>query len=101
MTLEFERVCHRKAVGRHYVQFLREWEKRLRENQPDDYARFEAKRAAARQGHNKDMSPWRMKLLAEFDTQISRLLMLQAFFQLPDFWQWDASENPYPFKPNP
>lgn len=98
VALEVEKVRHRKAVGPQYVRFLREWEMRRKENQPDEYARFEAKRAVARQAHNKDMSPWRMKLLAEFDSEASRLPMLQAFFQLPDFWQWDASENPYPFK---
>jgi hypothetical protein len=96
---EFARVEHQNKAMPRYLAFLRAWEKKIRSVQPDEYARFEAKRAAQRTRLQKELFAWRSKLLAEFETDHIRLSEFQKFFQLPGFWQWDASENPYPFKP--
>jgi hypothetical protein len=96
---EVAKVEHRNQAMPRYLEFLRGLERKIRTEQPDEYARFEAKRAAERARLQRDEFAWRSKILDEFDGATHRLSMLQKFFQLPGFWQWDASENPYPFNP--
>jgi hypothetical protein len=96
---EVAKVEHRNQAMPRYLEFLRGLERKIRTEQPDEYARFEATRAAERARLQRDEFAWRSKILDEFDGPTHRLSMLQKFFQLPGFWQWDASENPYPFNP--
>ena len=96
---EIAKVEHRNQAMPRYLAFLRGLEWKLRADQPDDYARFEAKRGTERARLQRELLAWRSKLLDEFDREAHRLSDLQKFFQLPGFWQWDASENPYPFNP--
>lgn len=96
---EIAKVEHRNQAMPRYLAFLRGLERKLRADQPDDYARFEAKRGTEWARLQRELLAWRSKLLDEFDREAHRLSDLQKFFQLPGFWQWDASENPYPFNP--
>ena len=91
----------------HDEQFRPEWlawlageEERIRHEQPDEYARFLAKRERERDDLANSRSPWSAKRFATFDTIDSRLRAVREFFSLPDFRAWDAAFNSNSFNPH-
>jgi len=86
---------HRDA----WLSWLAEREVQMRYSQPDDYARFIAKRDRQREELRDDPRPWSQKVLERFDTDSARLAAFREFFALPDFWQWDANFNSQSLNP--
>ncbi len=80
---------HRAA----WLAWLTEQESTMQQSQPDEYARFIAKRDHERTDLAADPKPWSRKALDSFDAESVRLSAFRQFFGLPDFWQWDASIN--------
>ena len=80
---------HRAA----WLAWLTEQESTMQQSQPDEYARFIAKRDHERTDLAADPKPWSRKALDCFDAESVRLSAFRQFFGLPDFWQWDASIN--------
>jgi hypothetical protein len=71
----------------------------MKEAQPEEYARFTAKREEERANLTADPKPWSKKALESFDAESVRLSAFRQFFGLPDFWPWDASINHQSFNP--
>ena len=94
---EAARTAHHERYAPDYVAFLKHTETDLRANQSDDFARFLAKRASERQRLATERTSWAASLLTDHDTERAYLRDLQRHFGLPDFWSWDATENPYSF----
>jgi hypothetical protein len=86
---------HRAA----WLVWLTEQERAIQQSQPEEYARFIAKRDHERADLAADPKPWSRKALDSFDAESVRLSAFRQFFSLPDFWQWDASINNQPFNP--
>ncbi len=86
---------HRAA----WLAWLTEQERVMQKSQPEEYARFIAKRNNERAELASDPKPWSRKALDSFDVESMRLSAFRQFFSLPDFWQWNASINNQPFNP--
>ncbi len=86
---------HRSA----WLAWLAEQESAMQQSQPEEYARFIAKRGQERADLAADPKPWSKKALDGFDVESVRLSAFRQFFGLPDFWPWDASINNQPFNP--
>ena len=82
-----------------WLVWLTEQEALIQRTQPDDHARFIAKRDRQRAELATERTPWAVKSQELFDTDSSRLSAFREFFALPDFWQWDTSINNEPFNP--
>lgn len=80
---------HRAA----WLTWLTEQESAMQQSQPEEYARFIAKREHERADLTADPKPWSKKALDSFDVESVRLSAFRQYFGLPDFWQWDASIN--------
>ncbi|MEI6534974.1 MAG: hypothetical protein WCN98_06515 [Verrucomicrobiaceae bacterium] len=96
-AVEAARTAHQERFASDYVEFLKRIESDLRASQPEDFARFLAKRASERQRLAAERTSWAASLLTDHDTERAYLRDLQRHFGLPDFWSWDATENPYSF----
>lgn len=90
---------HELAHRPEWIAWLAQREAEMRVTQPDDYARFIAKRDRERADLAADHTPWSAKLLGTFDTDQARHSAFRQFFALPDFWQWDTTLNNEPFNP--
>jgi hypothetical protein len=90
---------HELAHRPEWIAWLAQREAEMKVTQPDDYARFIAKRDRERADLAADHTPWSAKLLSTFDTDQTRLNAFRQFFALPDFWQWDSTLNNQPFTP--
>jgi hypothetical protein len=93
---ELHEQTHRAA----WQTWLTEKEQAMQQNQPEEYARFIAKRDKERADLATDPKPWSKKALESFDVESVRLSAFRQFFGLPDFWPWDANINNQPFNPN-
>ena len=83
-----------------YLSWLTDEETHCRKHCPDEYQRFEAKRARAREDIYRERSGRvRAALLTAHDELNMRLVHFQQFLGLPDFWQWDNTINHQPFHP--
>ena len=82
-----------------WIAWLTDREAQMQQSQPDDYARFTAKREGQYQELRSDPRPWSQKVLEHFSTDLARLEAFREFFALPDFWQWDANFNSQSFNP--
>ena len=82
-----------------WVEWLAQQEAELKAAQPEEYARFTAKRERERADLTADRKPWSDKLLERFDIDLARLQAFRQFHGLPDFWAWDAEFNNQPFNP--
>ncbi|MDI1312009.1 hypothetical protein, partial [Prosthecobacter sp.] len=80
---------HRAA----WLAWLTEQESAMQQSQPEEYARFIAKREHERADLAADPKPWSKKALDSFDVESVRLSAFRQYFGLPDFWRWDASIN--------
>lgn len=80
-----------------WLAWLKERESTMQQSQPDEYARFTAKRDRQRSDLATERTPWAAKSLELFDTDSARLNAFREFYALADFWQWDASINNQPF----
>ena len=80
---------HRAA----WLAWLTEQESAMQQSQPEEYARFIAKRNHERADLAADPKPWSRKALDSFDVESVRISAFRQYFSLPDFWQWDASIN--------
>ena len=94
---EAARTAHQERYASAYVAFLKQTESDLRTNQSEDFVRFLAKRASERQRLAAERTSWAASLLTDHDTERAYLRDFQRHFGLPDFWHWDATENPYSF----
>ena len=90
---------HEEEFRPAWLAWLAGEEERLRREQPDEYARFLAKRERERSDLTISRAPWAGKVVASFDTSDSRLRAIREFFTLPDFRRWDAEFNNDPFNP--
>ncbi len=84
---------HEQTHSAAWLAWLTEQESTMQQSQPDEYARFIAKRDHDRADLTADPKPWSKKALDSFDVESVRLSAFRQFFGLPDFWQWDASIN--------
>jgi hypothetical protein len=92
---ELHEQTHREA----WLAWLAQQESTMKEAQPEEYARFTAKREEERANLTADPKPWSKKALESFDAESVRLSAFRQFFGLPDFWPWDASINHQSFNP--
>lgn len=96
-VVTLRRADHEARYCSVWLAWLAEQEQHTRTTQPDDYARFIAKRDRQRADLIADGKPWSMRVLDQFDTDNTRLHAFREFFALPDFWKWDSSINSEPF----
>ena len=94
------RESHEKQYRPAWIAWLAIREQETRRSDPNDYARFTAKRDRERDELAADPKPWARKVMETFETDQSRILAFRQFLGLPDFWTWDATINSQPFKPN-
>lgn len=90
---------HEQTHRATWFQWLVNREAEMIANRSYDYARFTAKRENTRTELAADPKPWSRRALEHFDTECARLSAFREFFNLPDFWRWDAEFNSQPFKP--
>jgi hypothetical protein len=90
---------HEQTHRATWLVWLTKQERAIQQSQPEEYARFIAKRNHERADLAADPKPWSKKALDSFDAESVRLSAFRQFFGLPDFWQWDASINNQPFNP--
>ncbi len=98
------RVAHEALHRPEWTAYLKIQEKRVKEESPREYARFESNRALERQRILD--CPWAAfsgERLARFDGDERRFLDFQKFFstQVLSFWEWDARINPHPYSNAP
>lgn len=94
------RESHEKQYRSAWIAWLAIREQETRRSDPNDYARFTAKRDRERDELAADPKPWARKVMETFETDQSRILAFRQFLGLPDFWAWDATINSQPFQPN-
>lgn len=87
-----------------YLEYLAEEEERLKRDQPEAYAEFEAQRAEERAQIERNpyfRGQQQAQQLRRFDSQESRLETLHTFFgeETLDFWTWDEQRNRKRFDP--
>ena len=83
-----------------WISWLAECGVKMKASQPEDYARFIAKRERDHADLAADHKPWSAKLLDSFDSEYSCIHAFQKFFDMPDFWTWDAEFNNPTFNPS-
>jgi hypothetical protein len=96
---EKSREAHLEQHRRYYRAFMLDREKEVQARQVEEYARFTAKRQREKMELEQRPALWTRAMLEHFDTEQSRLDAVQAFFGLPDFWQWDREFNSHPWQP--
>ena len=75
-----------------YLTWLAEQQSAFREESPDEYLRFLAKRNRLRSDHGKEQSShFRGHLLSTRDQPAGQLVDFQQFFALPDVQRWAAT----------
>lgn len=92
---------HEQRFREAWLQWLASREAAMRMNQPEELARFTARRERDRAELEADPKPWSRRVLERFDTENARLAAFREFFSLPDFWQWDAEFNSQSFQTRP
>jgi len=91
---ETHEATHRPA----WLTWLAEQEAETKAAQPEEYARFIAKRERERADLTQNRAPWAPAMRASFDTDSGRLHAFRQFFGLPEFWAWDAEFNSHRFQ---
>ena len=88
------RESHRNRYEGAYYDFLRSKEAIMAEAKPKELEAFDMERAKKRERDRKSARPWMdVKWFRHFDREETRLSDLAKHFGLPDFWQWDQSQN--------
>ncbi len=85
--IETARAAHRAKFDGLWLEFIAKSERTCRADRADEYAAF-LKRV--------ENTRWR---LSAANPERERLVAFQGYFQLPDFWHWDAEFNSQPFSP--
>ena len=92
------REAHQSLYRPDWTEYLKAEERRVKNETPDVYARFEAHRVDER--HRMIESQWvtpsRVQLV-RYDGEDRRVLDFQKFFsrEIMDFWEWDTRLNPH------
>lgn len=101
MVMEAEEQHHARFFPA-YLDYLAEEEERLKREQREAYAEFEAQRIEERAQIERNpyfRGQQQVQQLRRFDSQQSRLEALHTFFgeATMDFWTWDEQRNPKRF----
>lgn len=94
---ETARKAHQERHTQGYAAFLKLLDADLRASQQENFEEFLAKRERERVRLANERAPWAASQLTDHNTERAYLRDLQRHFALPDFWRWDAEENPYSF----